>query len=214
MKTNPFSDTFEFLMAGTWPIYVLWMLLLSGAAVALYNLRRSPEQRTAQHAWQWIARLIMGAMWWQQSLWKLPPYYTDNPGVEDSGLRHWVLEMVNNAAFGLQSSFVQKVVLPHFNLFAPQVYAIEVLIAASLMLGLFTRLGAALGALMAINLWLGLYRASYEWPWTYFFMIVVMANFAVFRAGRSLGIDAIITNRLQSKDKKSGLAFRILTLVT
>jgi uncharacterized membrane protein YphA (DoxX/SURF4 family) len=214
MKTNPFSDTFEFLIAGTWPIYVLWLLLLSGVAVAVYNLRRNPEQRTAQHLWQWIGRLIIGAMWWQQSLWKIPPYYTDNPGVEDSGLRHWVMEMINNAAFGLQRGFVQNVVLPHFNLFAPQVYTIEVVIAASLMLGLFTRLGAALGALMAINLWLGLYRASYEWPWTYFFMIVVMTNFVVFRAGRSLGIDAIITRKLQSNGKTGRLASRILAVVT
>jgi hypothetical protein len=213
MKTNPFSDTLEFLMAGTWPIYVLWVLILLSVAVALYNLRRDPAQRTARDVWMWMARLIMGAMWWQQSLWKMPPYYTDNPGVEDSGLRHWIGEMVNNAAFGLQSSFVQKVVQPHFQLFAPQVYGIEVLIAVSLTLGLFGRLGGLLGTLMAVNLWLGLYRASYEWPWTYFFMVLLMGTFTVFQAGRSLGMDAILTHRLKSGTGR-GVVTRLVKLLS
>ena len=44
MKTNPFSDTFDFLMAGTWPICVLWVLVLLSIALALYNLRRDPSE--------------------------------------------------------------------------------------------------------------------------------------------------------------------------
>ena len=213
MKTNPFSDTFDFLMAGTWPIYVLWVLVLASIALALYNLSRDPAQRTARNIWIWVARLIMGAMWWQQTLWKMPPYYTDNPGVEDSGLRHWIAEMVNNAAFGLQSAFVQKIVQPHFQFFAPQVYATEVFIAISLMLGLFGRLGGLLGTLMAINLWLGLYRASYEWPWTYFFMVLLMGTFTIFQAGRSLGLDAIVVRQLESRSAKS-TAIRFVELFT
>jgi uncharacterized membrane protein YphA (DoxX/SURF4 family) len=86
---------------------------------------------------------------------------------------------------------VQETVLPHFNVFAPLVYGIEVFIAVSLILGLFTRLGAALGALMAVNLWLGLYRSSCEWPWTYFFLVLLQVIFTFFRAGRSLGLEAI-----------------------
>jgi hypothetical protein len=199
-------------MTGTWPIYVLWLLILLSVAVALYNLRRDPAQRTARDVWMWMARLIMGAMWWQQSLWKMPPYYTDNPGVEDSGLRHWIGEMVNNAAFGLQSSFVQKVVQPHFQLFAPQVYGIEVIIAVSLTLGLLGRLGGLLGTLMAINLWLGLYRASYEWPWTYFFMVLMMGTFTVFQAGRSLGFDAILVRRWEGR-RGLGIVKRVVKLL-
>jgi len=212
MKTNPFSDTFQFLTTGIWPIYVLWGLILISILVALYNLSRDPAQRTGRNVWMWAARLIMGAMWWQQSLWKLPPYYTDNPGVEDSGLRHWIGEMVNNAAFGLQSSFVQKVVQPHFQWFAPQVYAGEVFIAASLILGLFGRLGGLLGTLMAINLWLGLYRASYEWPWTYFFMVLMMGTFTVFQAGRSLGFDAILVRSWHGRRELSPVR-RVVKLV-
>jgi hypothetical protein len=34
---------------------------------------------------------------------------------------------------------------------------------------------------MAINLWLGLYRSPAEWPWTYFFLMVIQIMFRVHR---------------------------------
>ncbi len=48
---------------------------------------------------------------------------------------------------------------------------------------------------MAINLWLGLYNRPNEWPWTYFFLILLNGFFLVFRAGRALGLDALIAPR-------------------
>lgn len=198
---NPFSDAVKFLLQGRWPIYLFWLLLLAGLIAAVYNLIVDARQRTAKDIWMCLARILLGSMWWQQTLWKLPPHYTDLPFVPDSGLKHWMIEMVNNAAFRIQSAFVKDIVLPHFNIFAPMVYGIEVLIAASLVLGIFTRLGAALGALMAINLWLGLYRSPMEWPWTYFFLVLLQVTFAVLRAGRNLGIDAIIVRRLGRRSK-------------
>jgi uncharacterized membrane protein YphA (DoxX/SURF4 family) len=182
-------------------IYVFSLLLLAGIYVGLYNLRYEPEQRTAARGWMWIARLLIGGLWWQQTLWKLPPTYTDNPDGISGGLHFWVAEMVKNAAFSSQSAFVEKVIQPNFNFFAAQVYAAEVVIAVSLLLGLFTRVGGVVGALMALNLWLGLYRHPAEWPWTYFFLILIQVTFAVLHAGRSLGMDAILTRRLRAKEK-------------
>ena len=65
----------------------------------------------------------------------------------------------------------------------------------SLILGVFVRLWGVIGALQILNLWLGLYSAPGEWPWTYFFLLVLMFIFAVHRFGRSLGIDALIAAR-------------------
>jgi hypothetical protein len=207
---SPFSDTLAFLVRSEWPIYVFWLLLLGSIAIALVNLVNDPEQRTATHVWMWLARLFIGGMWWQQTLWKLPPTYTDQADGVTGGLHQWVGEMVVNAAFSWQSAFVKEVVQPHFYFFAPQVYAIEVIIAISLLLGLFVGAGGALGALMAINLWLGLYRAPYEWPWTYFFLILLQATFAVLQAGRSLGIDAILARREQAESQPKGATARVL----
>jgi uncharacterized membrane protein YphA (DoxX/SURF4 family) len=189
MRTNPFSDALDFLTQGEWTSYVFALLALASVVIAAVNLWRDASQRSVLHLWNWLARFFIGAMWWQQSLWKLPPTY--------GGLRYWMDEMVKWASTSLQRHFVKEVVLPHFYFFAPQVYFSEVLIAVTLMLGLFSRLGAFIGTLMAINLWLGLYRSPGEWPWTYFFLIIVQIMLLVQRPGRSLGLDAILLRREQ-----------------
>src|SRR5262249_50885117 len=147
-------------------------LVVASLAIAAVNLMRDESQRDIKDIGTYALRFFVGCMWWQQTLWKLPPTYTDLPD-GSGGLRFWVNKMVTGAAFQIHSDFVQYIVQPYFLLFAPMVYAIEVSIAVSLILGLATRLGALMGALMAINLWLGLYRTPGEWPWTYFFLIVI-----------------------------------------
>jgi uncharacterized membrane protein YphA (DoxX/SURF4 family) len=211
---NPFTDTLGFLMRAAWPIYVFWVLLGGSIGIALFNLIQDPAQRTVRHLWIWLARLLIGGLWWQQTLWKLPPTYTDNPDGVSGGLHYWVGEMVQHAAFSWQSAFVAQVVQPHFYFFAPQVYGTEVVIAISLLLGLFTKIGGVLGALMAINLWLGLYRAPYEWPWAYFFLILLQITFIVYSAGRSLGIDAILHRRGQLALQPKGSLARLLSWLT
>jgi uncharacterized membrane protein YphA (DoxX/SURF4 family) len=94
-----------------------------------------------------------------------------------------------------------------------QVYFSEVLIAFTLILGLFSRLGAFVGTLMAINRWLGLYRSPAEWLWTYFFLIVVQIMLLVQRPGRSLGLDAILLGHDQNSSDP-GLGSRLVRLLS
>ena len=212
MRTNPISDVLDFLTEGEWTSYVFALLVLASVVIAAVNFWRDTNQRSVLHMWNWLARLFIGGLWWQQSLWKLPPTYTDNPD-GSGGLRYWMGEMVKWASTGLQRHFVKEVVLPHFYFFAPQVYFSEVLIAVTLILGLFTRLGAFLGTLMAINLWLGLYRSPAEWPWTYFFLIILQIMLLVQRPGRSLGLDSILLRRVQQStgDGLWGRLVRVLS---
>jgi uncharacterized membrane protein YphA (DoxX/SURF4 family) len=191
VKTNPFSDSFSFLWQASWTTVVFWLLLISSVIFAVMNRRRDPNQASLVRVWNWFARVMLGAMWWQQSLWKIPPTYTDQPD-GSGGLRYWMGEMAKYASTGVQQHFVKDIVLPHFSLFAPQVYLGEVFVAVSLILGFFSRLGALVGAAMAANLWLGLYRSPSEWPWTYFFLLLLQITFVVYRPGRSLGLDAIL----------------------
>jgi uncharacterized membrane protein YphA (DoxX/SURF4 family) len=114
--------------------------------------------------------------------------------------------MGKSAAIPLQADFVNHIVLPHFYLFAPIVYAVEVLTGVSLMLGVFVRLFGIIGALQILNLWLGLYNAWGEWPWTYFFLLVLQLMSALHQYGRSLGVDAILIARTRQN--------RILDLVS
>src|SRR5260370_32244316 len=96
------------------------------------------------------------------------------------------LIMGKSAAVPLQADFVNNIVLPHFYLFAPIIYLVEVLTAVSLILGIFVGLWAMIGAFQIVNLWLGLYSAPGEWPWTYLFLLVLMLLFALHRYRRSL----------------------------
>src|SRR5437588_11970784 len=199
MNPNPFYDTATFLLQPAWTAAMFWPLRLGSTATAVYAYRTIPGQRSIEHIGNWAVRLLIGCMWWQQSLWKLPPYYTDQPQEPfgTTGLAYWMGLMGKHAAIPLQADFVNNIVLPHFYLFAPLVYGLEVLTAVSLILGGFVRLFAIIGALQILNLWLGLYSAPGEWPWTYFFLLLLMASFALHHFGRSLGVDAIIVHRVK-----------------
>jgi thiosulfate dehydrogenase (quinone) large subunit len=196
MKPNPLSDALHFLVSPAWPTVVYWLLLLGSIVIALYAWQNIPGQRSWRNVVDWLCRFFIGTMWWQQTLWKLPPLYTDNPSDPlNSGLHYWMTREGQSAAIPLQAAFVNHIVLPNFHLFAPIVYGLEVLTAASLILGVFVRLWGWIGALQVLNLWLGLYNADGEWPWTYFFLLVLMVTFAVHRYGNSLGLDAIMQAR-------------------
>ena len=87
----------------------------------------------------------------------------------------------------IQSDFVQYVVQPHFFLFAPIVYATEVLIGISLL----THGGSPLRTAMSIISGSASITLA-SMARTYFFLMVVMLMFIIQRAGRSLGVDAPI----------------------
>ena len=216
MNPNPFSDAVQFLKEPAWTTAVLWVLVLASIGIAVYAWRRVPGQRSGANWCDWAFRLAIGAMWWQQSLWKLPPYYTDHPDrpFGETGLAYWMGLMGKHAAIPWQADFVNQIVLPHFYLFAPIVYALEVLTAVSLILGLFVRAWGLIGAAQILNLWLGLYSAPGEWPWTYFFLLILMLIFALHRYGRRLGIDAIIVSRMASSPTDARLRRRVLARVT
>src|ERR1700741_996937 len=207
MKPDPISDVINFLQqpsfvfGPTWPTAVFWVLVLASLAIAVYAFAAIPGQRRATHLWNWVFRLLIGCMWWQQTLWKLPPYYTDHPEQPfgATGLGYWMGLLGKSAAIPLQADFVNNIVLPHFYVFAPIVYVAELLTAESLILCLFVLLWGLIGPLQILNLWLGLYNAEGEWPWTYFFLLVLQLIFALHRYGRSLGLDALIAKRSQAR---------------
>jgi hypothetical protein len=139
MRHDPLSDTIAFLLQSGWTTAIFWLLLLASVAVAVYAFRSIPGQRSASNTGNWAFRVLIGCMWWQQTLWKLPPFYTDRPEQPfgDTGLAYWMTVMGKSAAIALQADLVNNIVLPHFYLFAPIVYGLEALTAMSLLLGIF-----------------------------------------------------------------------------
>jgi len=180
-EPNVATDLFALLTNPIWPTPVLWILLLGGGAIAVSVWRRDPWQWYARPVGIWLLRTVMGVMWWQQSLWKIPPNY--------DGLLYFMKQIVAHAAIPLQARLVDQVMVPNISIFGPLVYLLEALIGVSLILGVLTRWAALLGLLLALNLWLGLYSAPNEWPWTYGYLIIIQALFVIDPPGRCLGLD-------------------------
>jgi hypothetical protein len=169
-----------------WVLLALfWALLIGSAAIAVVNWRADPGQRSVANLWTWVARTMMGAMWFQGALWKLP--FPQSPG-----FFHWTGMIAEHAAFGWHRALASEVMLPLLPLFQAVAFFGEMFFAISLMLGLAVRLSSLLAIGFVVQLWLGLYLVSFEWPWLFWFMIFTLGWFIVHRAGRSLGLDALL----------------------
>ena len=81
--TNPISDTLTFLAAktgdfnalGLWKylILLLFYALLAGSLwLVVANWRQDPAERNGTALWLALSRVLIGCMWFQGTLWKLP----------------------------------------------------------------------------------------------------------------------------------------------
>lgn len=200
MKTDPLSDAWDFLV-GAQPdqvglgelrwlfVGVFAFLLLASFVIALVVWRRELNQRGTDvgpgPCFAWLFRLLIGIMWFQGSLWKMPFPVA-------SGFQYWTEQMVKSAAWPWFGWIVSDVMLPNMALVDPLVFLVEMGLAISLMLGLFVRPVAVLGAIYVLGLWIGLYRHPAEWPWEYIFLSAVQGMFAIIGGRYSLGLDALL----------------------
>ena len=156
-----------------------------------------------------IARIIIGFLWFQQLLWKLPPDFGCGPA-GDQGLCDWMQREIQDPAIPLYAQFVKGVVLPNLAVLGWAVWLTEAAIAASLLLGLLTRLGGLLGFAQATNLLIGLAAVPHEWYWTYVMLALLCLLFALTGAGRSLGLDAYLLPRLRAAAPRSGVLATVI----
>jgi len=196
MRTNPFYDAWLFLTgAADYPdeigslkyllVALYWALLIGSCLIAVINWRDDPSQRDQTHVATWVCRVLIGTMWFQGCLWKLPLPVS-------GGFEYWTQQLEKYAAFAPHRALVAHVFLPNLAIIDPLVFLAEISFAISLMLGIGVRFFATLAALYAVHLWLGLYLDPGEWPWEYVFIVVIHVLFAAYAAGRSLGADALL----------------------
>src|SRR5206468_3235385 len=93
MRANPFLDTWMFLIGATDDhnalgafkyvfVALFWALLVASVSIAVVNWRRDPAQRTATRLSTYLCRVLIGGMWFQGCLWKLPLPFS-------GGFQHW-----------------------------------------------------------------------------------------------------------------------------
>jgi hypothetical protein len=193
MRTNPFYDAWLFLIghtsdhenSGVGPLLTLLFLALFAVSVwiAYRNWHQDPAQRTPQLLATWFMRVMIGAMWFQGSLWKLPLPVA-------GGFAGWTQSLADNAAFEFHRWIARTIFVPLLPIINPLVYLTELSLAVAFILGFMVRPMSVIGMLFVAQLWLGLYLHPGECPWTYIFLIFVQGFFLLNNAGKSLGLDA------------------------
>ena len=198
MRTNPFYDAWLFLSGSTgehaasgigWFLTALYLaLLVASIAIACVNWSQDGSQRTTGHLATWFMRVMIGTMWYQGSIWKLPLPVA-------GGFRAAITPMSEHAAFDFYKWIVNNIFMQILPVLGPLVFLTELVLAVTFILGFLVRPLAVVGMLYTAQLWLGLYRQPEEWPWLYVFLIFVQGFFVVTNAGRSLGLDAVIARK-------------------
>jgi hypothetical protein len=74
-----------------------------------------------------------------------------------------------------------------------------------MMLGFAVRFVGVLAVAYTLQLWLGLYGNSAEWPWTYIFLALLTFLFVLEAAGRSLGADGWLRRNVAAVRDGKGL---------
>jgi uncharacterized membrane protein YphA (DoxX/SURF4 family) len=220
MPDNPLTDTSlfftgatnDYLTLGPWRFLLValyWALLLGSIFLAFRNWQEDPAQRTGTHLGTAIVRIMIGTMWFEGMLWKLPLPLS-------SGLEYWTQQEATRAAFEFHREFVTNFLLPNLRLFGPLVFLAELMFSVSLILGFAVRFVGVIGILFVLQLWLGIYRAGdpAEWPWSYLFLATLMFLFSLYAAGRSLGLDALLRRNMPAVREGQGFIGWILNRAT
>jgi uncharacterized membrane protein YphA (DoxX/SURF4 family) len=116
----------------------------------------------------------------------------------------------------VNGSFIDGFVKPNIRWFGFVVWGMEAFIFVTLLLGLFSRLGALVALAQSGQLWIGLAGISNpaEWEWSYNLMVVLSLLLLGYAAGRVLGVDAWLRPRLQAASERGSRLAGLLSLFT
>ena len=135
-----------------------------------------------------VVRIFVGYLWFQQLFWKLPPSF--------AGLHEYVVREAQYTFLPGYSFIIQHVFLPNFTLLGAGTWLAELLVALSLLFGVFSRLGGVIATILALQLYVGL--STSEWYWTYGMLVLLGVVFAALPAGRRLGVDQWLAPRIDA----------------
>ncbi len=155
-----------------------------------------------------LLRILVGYLWFQQLFWKLPPTF--------AGLYEYVVRESQHAIFPGYGALLQHTFLAGcsslsspvgctaFVPLAACVWTAELLVAISLLFGLFTRFGAILATVLSLQLYVGL--AYTGWIWTYGMLVLLALVLVAVPTGRRLGVDLWLAPRFEAAGQHHRLA--------
>ena len=75
MMKTPWNDAQALLSEPSVFTVLLWLLLATTLVIAVVVWSRNPSQRSLHSIGVYVLRVLMGLMWWEQTLWKIPPNF-------------------------------------------------------------------------------------------------------------------------------------------
>lgn len=111
-----------------------------------------------------------------------------------SGLEEFLRDTLNDDSIRLYATFIEDVVIPIRDVFAPFQLISEFLLGLALLVGFCTRWAALFGAFFIVNTYL-LSVGTGEWAWSYFSVLSVLGAVYLSKAGRSVGVDVLLHKR-------------------
>ena len=153
-----------------------------------------------------FARLVIGMLWVTQLAWKIPPSFgcpanfavSTSYTARTTGLCDWTGLMAVYSILPLHAAFVKNIIIPNIAWMGWLIFLMELFIAATLILGVFSRLGALVAIIQALNLLIGLSAVPNEWYWSYGMLIVLHVIFFCIPPGRIFGLDASLRRRFSA----------------
>ena len=158
---HPISTIPFFLLAFNLHGAAFALLIVSGLVIAAAAWRSDLLQRRARHVGIWLLRTVAAVLWWLQ-------YAPPGPGSP--------------------ARWTERAAMPPGSLSATLIHGVALVAAISFGTGLFTRLGALLGACVVLSLWFTVSGIGGDVGG----LMLVMLAFALDPPGRSLGLDAIL----------------------
>jgi thiosulfate dehydrogenase [quinone] large subunit len=198
------------------------------------------EQRL-QQAVIVLGRLGLGLLFLTQLGWKLPPTFGCGPNfafttadasgnlVRTQGLCDWIgVESVyasrDRPVLGINirplaqvnGVFIDSVVKPNIRWFGYLIFGAEAFIATTMLLGLFSRLGALVAIGMSAQLLVGLAGIPnpMEWEWSYIQMVLLSILMFGLAPGRIFGLDALMRPRLIAAAERGSRVARLALALT
>jgi hypothetical protein len=116
----------------------------------------------------------------------------------------------------LNGFLLDNLFIPQIRVFGWLVFLTEFWVFLSMMLGLFTRLGALASLGLSIQLYIGLANVPrpFEWEWTYGFLVLLSIAMLGAAAGRISGVDAWLRRKLAGPAERGNRLARIGLLLT
>ena len=213
----------------------------AASAAASAPLATSRWEKRLQQAVIVLARFGLGLLFLTQLSWKLPPTFgcgadfafttADSSGNlrRTRGLCDWIgVESVyatrDRAVLGINirpiaqfnGAFIDTIVKPNIRWFGYVIFGAEAFIAATMFLGLFSRLGALVAIGMSAQLLVGLANIPnpFEWEWSYILMVLLSILMFGLAPGRIFGLDAFLRPRLGAAAARGSRLARAVLLLT